>query len=199
MIIVTTLLLVLGVCYAQTVSCCAGTYCGACGKKRGVVEQEEKDHVLSSRACTNTCGGGGCAPCDPGTYESVSTTACLLACSGTCPSGYTCPAGSTSSSACAMCPVGYFSDSSSGFQTVCSACRLGTYAPSPASSSCTTAAPGYFTDATTGQTSRIPCLAGTYCPGGTWYSLPCHNGQYSTTGGAIFFFFFLLRWSVLRF
>jgi hypothetical protein len=97
-------------------------------------------------------------------------------CSGSCPAGYFCVAGSTAGT---PCRVGTYCSTGSGYET---SCRPGTYGQRPMLTSqdeCTACEPGYWCF----SGSRIACGRGTYQPAlNAEYAQACAGcPRYSTT------------------
>jgi hypothetical protein len=171
--------------------------------------------TVGSRVCRSCSAGYLCSGlaatrpndtvCPPGTYSESGARVCSLcpsgrfgsssgltssACTGTCPAGYTCGAG-TANGTSTLCPPGRFSGEGS---SVCVECGAGRYGADPplvgpdCSGLCVVGrwgAPGANSPDCNG-----PCDAGYACPPGLSTSNPgeavkCAAGKYSARGQGV--------------
>ncbi|CAM9193439.1 unnamed protein product, partial [Discosporangium mesarthrocarpum] len=109
---------------------------------------------------------GGCKPCPAGTYGNHEGLA-SEACSGACPRGLYCPAGTATPTLNLLCPAGRFGASEGLGDENCSG----------------VCAPGYFClDGSVDPRSNECGSEKFYCPAGSPQRLSVENGYYSTVG-----------------
>ena len=142
------------------------------------------------------CTAGQRVVCPAGTFgDAAGMTS--PSCSGTCPAGFVCPAGSTS--ATTSCPAGSFCAAGSGVPT--GGCEPGFYCPDGSTSNrpnpcggnnvfCPPSAvapqsvgPGNFSAGGTPTTrsQQLPCPPGSYCVSGV--AQPCPAGRFGSVAG----------------
>jgi hypothetical protein len=131
-------------------------------------------------------GAASCSSCPPGLFGATPALG-SVACSGSCSAGYSCPAGSTNSTA-VLCPRGTYSVGGAG---ACTSCPSGTYGNSTglSTASCSGLCPAGLYGGAPGLTSASctgNCSAGYLCPAGSTNgtSVPCQPGLYSQAAGA---------------
>jgi hypothetical protein len=171
---------------SKVVQCPAGYYCannkshictaGTYNMKKGM------GNIL---ACIDCPKGSYCPsttqviPCDIGKYSNRTNATSISTCIA-CPPGHYCPVKGVIEPL--PCTPGTFS-SGGGSSGSGSSSRSG----GGAGLSCTPVSPGYYLSETGSITDalKIPCEAGTYCPGGTGIPIVCPAGSYCpSTGGS---------------
>ncbi|XP_028320851.1 uncharacterized protein LOC114474630 [Gouania willdenowi] len=187
--------------------CPAGSYCP------GIINSSLQESIPCTPGNRCPAGTDRQIPCLSGTYQSLSGQADCVKCpagfycagsvdadtgglSGTqtpiqCPKGHFCPTG-TQTGVAYPCPAGTFSkqmglSNNSG----CELCPPGRYCSSSGLSAPTgVCSPGYLCihGSVSAQPDEGPmggrCSAGSYCPNGTSYMIPCPVGTFSSTDGA---------------
>ncbi|XP_056298043.1 multiple epidermal growth factor-like domains protein 10 [Pseudoliparis swirei] len=183
--------------------CPAGSYCPG----------RENSSQQASAPCSpgHMCppGSDRPVPCSPGTFQDLPGQAECVKCPAgfycagpadvdtghsptACPKGHYCPQGAQSGVAF-PCPAGAFSGQmGSSNQSGCELCPPGRYCASSGLAAPTgVCSPGYL--CIHGSLSARPeegpaggrCSAGSYCPGGTNYMVPCPAGTFSSIHGAV--------------
>ncbi|XP_055369802.1 uncharacterized protein si:ch211-286b4.4 [Betta splendens] len=183
----------------------AGSYCPG---------GENSSSVLCSPGNMCPAGSDSQAPCSPGTYQDLPGQAACAKCpagfycaasldadlgrvSGTrtptlCPKGHFCPPG-TQSGVAFPCPAGTFGRQMGlSDESGCELCPPGRYCGSSGLAAPTgVCSPGYLcihgavsSQPESGPTGRR-CSAGSYCPPGTDYMVPCPAGTFSSIDGAV--------------
>lgn len=182
----------------KCVDCPAGYYCE--GYTSYVTRPTYNTKIpLASKVPKKKCGLGRysntgaskCSACPAGSYSaSTGTSVC-----DKCLAGLSCPASSTTSTACVLCGKGKYSTPG----TACLSCQAGSHASSVGMSECAVCEPGTFSSA--GSVTCSDCDAGKYstfhaascrsCPPGTFSRSqgqpqcdPCPAGTFSSTTGA---------------
>ena len=179
----------------KCLDCPAGYYCE--GYTYDVKNPYSYNVPLASEVPTKKCGLGRysstgaskCSACPAGSYSaSTGTSVC-----DKCPAGLSCPASSTTSTACVLCGKGKYSTPG----TACLSCQAGSHASSVGMSECAVCEPGTFSSA--GSVTCSDCDAGKYstfhaascrsCPAGTYGSTlgrsdcaVCEPGTFSSAG-----------------
>ncbi|KAM4567238.1 uncharacterized protein PAE49_010636 isoform 2-T2 [Odontesthes bonariensis] len=188
--------------------CPAGSYCP------GRENSSQEDSIACSPGNKCPPGSNKQVPCFPGTYQNLPGQADCVKCpagffcagsvhphtgslSGThtptlCPEGYFCPPG-TQTGVAFPCPAGTFSRQMGlSNKSDCELCPPGRYCSSSGLTAPTgLCSPGYL--CTQGSVSAQPedgptgrrCFAGSYCPQGTSYMVPCPPGTFSSLDGAV--------------
>ncbi|XP_030258688.1 zonadhesin isoform X7 [Sparus aurata] len=188
--------------------CSAGSYCP------GRENNSQQASVPCSPGNMCPPGSERQLPCSPGTYQDLPGQAECVKCtagfycagsvdadtghvSGThtpmlCPRGHYCPPG-TQSGVAFPCPAGAFSRQMGlSNKSGCELCPPGRYCSSPGLAAPTgVCSPGYLCihGSASAQPEEGPtggrCSAGSYCPQGTSYMVPCPAGTFSSIEGAV--------------